>query len=50
MKRDEPTRELLHIPDSEFLVMYIAVGHFRDEVKTCKSQRFSADEIVTVHA
>ena len=50
MKRDEATRELLHIPDSEFLVMYIAVGHFRDEVKTCKSQRFSADEIVTVHA
>ena len=42
---------LLHIPGTaKFLVMYIAVGHFRDEVKTCKSQRFSADEIVTVHA
>ncbi|MBW3087483.1 nitroreductase family protein [Bifidobacterium sp. 82T24] len=50
MKRDEATRALLGIPDSEFLVMYIAVGHFRDEVKTCKSQRFPADGIVTVHA
>lgn len=50
MKRDEATRALLNIPDSEFLVMYIAVGHFRDEVKTCKSQRFSADSIITVHA
>ncbi|WP_243386611.1 nitroreductase family protein [Bifidobacterium primatium] len=50
MKRDEATRKLLGVPDSEFLVMYIAVGHFRDEVMTCKSQRFAADSIVTVHA
>lgn len=50
MQRDEATRSLLGIPDSEFLVMYIAVGHFAEDVKTCKSQRFDADDIVTVHA
>lgn len=50
MRRDEATRRLLGIPDGEFLVMYIAVGRFRDEVRTCKSQRFAADDIVTVHA
>ena len=50
MRRDEATRSLLGIPDSEFLVMYIAVGHFAEEVKTCKSQRFDADTIVRVHA
>lgn len=48
--RDDATRRLLHIPDSEFLVMYIAVGHFLDESKTCLSQRFSAIDITTVIA
>lgn len=50
MKRDEATRKLLGIPDSEFLVMYIAVGHFLPESTTCKSKRFPASAIVTVHA
>ena len=50
MQRDEATRSLLGVPDSEFLIMYIAVGHFAEEVKTCKSQRFDAEDIVTVHA
>lgn len=49
-KRDDATRRLLNIPDNELLVMYIAVGHFLPESKTCKSKRFPADEIVTVHA
>ncbi len=50
MKRDEATRKLLNLPDSEFLVMYIAVGHFLPEVDTCMSKRFDAESIVTVHA
>lgn len=50
MRRDEATRTLLGVPDSEFLVMYIAVGRFAPEVKTCKSKRFDARQIVTVHA
>lgn len=49
-RRDDATRRLLHIPDSEFLVMYIAVGHFLPESKTCHSQRFSASDITTVIA
>ncbi|WP_258184975.1 MULTISPECIES: nitroreductase family protein [unclassified Bifidobacterium] len=49
-KRDDATRQLLDIPDNELLVMYIAVGHFLPESKTCKSKRFPAKEIVTVHA
>lgn len=49
-KRDDATRKLLRIPDSEFLVMYIAVGHFLDESKTCHSQRLAADDITTVIA
>lgn len=50
MKRDDATRELLNLPDSEFLVMYIAVGRFLPEAKTCMSKRFDAESIVTVHA
>lgn len=50
MERDDATRKLLNLPDSEFLVMYIAVGHFLPETKTCMSRRFDAANIVTVHA
>lgn len=46
-KRDDVTRDLLHIPDSEFFVMYIAVGHFLPEVRTCVSKRFDAEDILT---
>ncbi|KFI51590.1 nitroreductase family protein [Bifidobacterium amazonense] len=49
-KRDDATRRLLHLLDSEFLVMYIAVGHFLPESKTCHSQRFTASDIATVIA
>lgn len=42
------TRKLLNIPDNENMVMYVAVGHFPDEVKTCVSHRFDAQDIITV--
>lgn len=47
-KADKITRKLLEIPDYENLVMYIAVGHFPEEVRTCCSKRLSAEEITTV--
>lgn len=44
---EKRTRYLLHIPDCENLVMYIAVGHFPEETKTCRSARKSYEEITT---
>lgn len=43
---DEATRELLGIPDNEVFIMYIAVGHFRDVSKICRSDRFGLDRIL----
>lgn len=47
-KTENATRKLLGIPDYENLVMYIAVGHFPEKVRTCYSERLSAEEITTV--
>lgn len=44
---EKKTRKLLHIPDYENLVMYIAIGHFAKESKTCRSVRKSYMEITT---
>ena len=40
------TRRLLHVPDNEVFVMYIAVGHFRETSRICRSQRFGLDRIL----
>ena len=45
---EKATRKLLNIPENENMVMYIAVGHFPDEVKTCVSHRFDAADIITI--
>ena len=45
---ERATRRLLEIPTNEILVMYIAVGHFPEECKTCVSQRFQAADIVRI--
>lgn len=45
---EKKTRQLLHIPDYENLVMYVAVGHFPKEIRTCCSSRKSYTEITTV--
>ncbi len=45
---DRETRTLVGVPDSEFLVMYIAAGHFAAESKTCVSQRFPVDRILEI--
>lgn len=46
-RSEKRTRRLLHIPDYENLVMYIAVGHFPEEAKTCHSARKSFKDITT---
>lgn len=48
LKTDKATRKLLDIPDNELPVMYIAVGHFPDEVPVCRSARKTVDEILTL--
>ena len=45
---DKKTKALVGVPDSEFLVMYIAAGHFAAESKTCISQRFPVDRILKI--
>ena len=47
-KAEKATRKLLDIPECENLVMYIAVGHFPESVKTCRSERLLAEDITTV--
>lgn len=48
-KADRVTRTLLQIPNNENFVMYIAVGHFPESVKTCRSARLTSKEITTVY-
>lgn len=43
------TRSLLGLPDHENLVMYIAVGHYPDVMRTCVSHRLPASAIITTH-
>lgn len=45
---EQATRHLLEIPPHEELVMYIAIGHFQEELLTCRSCRYPVDSIVTV--
>ena len=45
-RKERATRMLLNIKESELLVLYIAIGRFPDEIKTCRSRRFSVDDIV----
>ena len=45
---EKATRKLLDIPDYENFVMYIAVGHFPGEVRTCRSIRRGSEEITSI--
>lgn len=45
-RADEETRTLLHIPENEVFIMYIAVGHFRETSRICRSQRFELDRVL----
>lgn len=46
--RENETRDLLGIPDNEFLVMYIAVGYFPEKINAPISYRFKAEDIVSI--
>ena len=46
LAQDRQTRELLNMPDSEFPVMYIAVGNFPESVPVCRFRR-TPESIVT---
>lgn len=47
-KAEKKTRKLLRIPDYEVPVMYIEVGNFLEETRTCRSTRLSGEDITTV--
>lgn len=47
-ENDKATRELLHIPDYELPVMYIAVGNFPESIPVCASIRKNPEEILTI--
>lgn len=44
---EKMTRELMQVPDSEFLVMYIAVGHFPETISLCRSNRLPVGAIMS---
>ena len=45
---DQQTRNLIGVPENEFLIMYIAAGHFPDETHTCISKRYPVQDILTI--
>lgn len=47
-KADKDTRKLLNLPDNEVPVMYIEVGNFLEETRTCASVRYTGNQITTV--
>jgi nitroreductase len=46
-KQEQLTRNILGVPDNEFMVMYISVGHFAEKTHTCHSPRFPLELITT---
>jgi nitroreductase len=46
-KQERLTRNILSVPDNEFMVMYISVGHFAETTHTCYSPRFPLELITT---
>lgn len=47
-KAEKRTRKLLHIPDYEVPVIYIEVGNFSEETRTCRSTRLRGEDITTI--
>ena len=45
---DQQTRNIIGVPENEFLIMYIAAGHFPDETHTCISKRYPVQDILTI--
>ncbi|MBF8807220.1 MAG: nitroreductase family protein [Enterococcus lacertideformus] len=47
LNRDKKTRNLLHICDSETLILYITVGNFKEKYKVSRSHRLCINEITS---
>lgn len=45
VSRDKQMRELLNIPENENIIMFAAVGNFKESYKVPKSFRYKGDEI-----
>lgn len=45
-KADVAMRKLLHIPDNEVFVMFIAIGHFRETSRICLSRRLPLEHVL----
>lgn len=45
-QQEKQTRGLLHIPDNEVFVMYIAVGHFKPVNRICRSKRLPLGRVL----
>jgi nitroreductase len=45
--REKSIRSLVSFPESESIIMFLAVGNFKPEIKVPKSFRYSAKDIAT---
>lgn len=45
--KDKTIRGMLDLPDSEKLITFISVGHFKERNNVCKSFRYSADHVLS---
>lgn len=48
VETEDKARALLHIPRSENFIMYITVGHYPEQIRLCKSQRYSLSSIMSI--
>ncbi|MFI3685942.1 nitroreductase family protein [Vagococcus fluvialis] len=48
LEDEKEIREILDIPKSEVMIMFIASGYFKKEYFVCKSPRLDADEVLMI--
>lgn len=48
VETENKARTLLHIPESEVFIMYITVGHYPEQIRLCKFQRYALSSIMSV--
>ena len=47
-RNEDATRKLMQVPDNEFLIMYIIVGHFPETINLCRSTRLPTEKIMSI--
>lgn len=45
---EKSIREILELPDSEVMIMFIACGHFLEQYPVCKSPRISSNKVLNI--